>query len=249
MERTGVRVALGLDCSCQPPLPSQTKPDLVPPASRNNSNGKPAVLFDLDGTLIDSIGLINAAMEYAFDTRELRPSVAEWVAAIGTPLDGMLRRWATSDEDVIGLRARYREFQLAHHDAMTTAYPNTVETVVALHEAGHPLAVVTSKLEAGARRSLKFIGIEDRFQAVVGLDATTRHKPLPEPVWHALDRLGSAREHAFFVGDSTHDMHAGNAAGVKTVAALWGPYSRAELETSQPTYWAADISEVRALVV
>ena len=79
--------------------------------------------------------------------------------------------------------------------------------------------MVTSKLEEGARRSLKFIGVEECFQAVVGIDATVKHKPEPEPVWFALDRLGGVpRERAVFVGDSTHDMHAGNAAGVVTAA-------------------------------
>jgi pyrophosphatase PpaX len=207
-----------------------------------------AVLFDLDGTLIDSIGLLVASMEYAFEERELRPPVPEWIAAIGTPLDAMLRRWALSDDDVTTLRARYREFQLRKHDEMTRAYPGVVETVRTLHREGHALAIVTSKLEAGARRSLKYVGIEDCFTAVVGLDATTRHKPLPDPVHHALKLLRADAGHAFFVGDSTHDMHAGNAAGVATIAALWGPYSREQLSTASPTHWANDITEVRALV-
>lgn len=207
-----------------------------------------AVLFDLDGTLIDSIGLLVASMEYAFEARELRPPVPEWIAAIGTPLDAMLRRWALSDDDVHVLRARYREFQLEHHDTMTRAYPGVPEAVRALHDAGHPLAIVTSKLEAGARRSLRFVGIEECFTAVVGLDATERHKPLPDPVHHALGRLGARADTAFFVGDSTHDMHAGNAAGVHTVAALWGPYSREQLSSASPRHWANDITEVLAIV-
>lgn len=206
------------------------------------------MLFDLDGTLIDSIDLLVASMEYAFEEREMRPPVAEWISAIGTPLDAMLRRWATSDDDVVALRARYRAHQLEHHDRMTVAYPGAVEVVRGLRDAGHPLAIVTSKLELGARRSLKYIGIEDCFHAVVGLDATTRHKPLPEPVLFALGALGAPRETAFFVGDSTHDVNAGNAAGVNSVAALWGPYSRAQLETASPRYWARDLFEVRSLV-
>lgn len=214
---------------------------------RSRTHTPYAVLFDLDGTLIDSIALLIASMEYAFGDREHRPPVTDWVAAIGTPLDAMLRRWAVSDADVVQLRARYRTYQLEHHDAMTAAYPQVVEVVRALCDAGHPLAIVTSKLEAGARRSLAHIGIEDCFRAVVGIDATTRHKPLPEPVWHALDRLGVPRERALFVGDSTHDMHAGNAAGVATAAALWGPFSRAQLETARPQHWLTGMHEVTPL--
>ncbi len=207
-----------------------------------------AVLFDLDGTLVDSIGLLVASMEFAFDQRTHRPPVDEWVAMIGTPLDAMLAKWADGPEDVQALRARYREFQFANHDAMTHAYPGTVETVHALHAAGYPLAVVTSKLEVGARRSLKFVGIEECFSAVVGIDHTERHKPEPEPVWHALSLLGVPAERAVFIGDSTHDMHAGRAAGVVTAAALWGPYDRAQLSTAAPNHWLHGMREVVALV-
>ena len=208
-----------------------------------------AVLFDLDGTLIDSIDLLVASMEFAYGDRPHRPPVDEWIAAIGTPLDAMLRRWARDDADVLDLRARYREFQFANHDTMTTAYPGVVETVRALHAAGHPLAIVTSKLEIGARRSLGYVGIEDCFAAVVGMDATTVHKPRPEPVWHALKVVGDVPPaRAIFVGDSTHDMHAGNAAGVSTAAALWGPFSRSQLETANPGHWLSDITDLRAVV-
>ncbi len=208
-----------------------------------------ALLFDLDGTLIDSIDLLVASMQYAYEGREVRPPVAEWVAAIGTPLDAMLRRWARDDADVEGLRARYREFQLAHHDTMTRAYPGVVETVRALRDEGHALAVVTSKLAVGATRSLEFVGIADCFDAVVGLESTVRHKPAPEPVLHALERLGGiAPSQALFVGDSTHDMHAGRAAGVETAAATWGPFTREQLATAAPTYWLESFADVRRIV-
>jgi len=209
----------------------------------------PAILFDLDGTLVDSIDLLVQSMEYAFADRSRRPPVADWVAGIGTPLDTMLRSWAADEDDVRLLRGRYREHQMAHHDAMTRAYPGAVETVRALHAAGHPLGVVTSKLEFGARKSLKWIGVEDCFTAVVGIDATAKHKPEPEPVWYALDRLGGVPpQRAVFIGDSTHDMRAGRAAGVVTAAALWGPFSRAQLEAAQPDHWLRSFDDVDAVV-
>lgn len=210
---------------------------------------RPAILFDLDGTLIDSIDLLVTSMVYAFEGRDVQPPLDEWIAGIGTPLDAMLRTWARDEEDVLALRARYREYQFANHDAKTHAYPGAVDTVRALHAAGYPLAVVTSKLEYGARRSLKWIGLDDCFTAVVGIDATTKHKPEPEPVWRALALLGDIPPaEALFIGDSTHDMHAGNAAGVATAAALWGPFSRAQLETAHPRYWLNGFDDVRALV-
>ena len=210
---------------------------------------RPAILFDLDGTLIDSIDLLVTSMVYAFEGRDVQPPLEEWIAGIGRPLDAMLRTWARDEEDVLALRARYREYQFANHDAKTHAYPGAVDTVRALHAAGYPLAVVTSKLEYGARRSLKWIGVDDCFTAIVGIDATAKHKPEPEPVWHALALLGDIPPaEALFIGDSTHDMHAGNAAGVATAAALWGPFSRAQLETAHPRYWLNGFDDVRALV-
>jgi pyrophosphatase PpaX len=208
-----------------------------------------AVLFDLDGTLVDSIALLIASMEHAFAGRTRRPPVPEWVALIGTPLDAMLRPWAEDERDVQWLREKYREYQVANHDAMTAAYPGVVETLRALHAAGHPLGVVTSKMEAGARRSLKLIGVEELFGVVVGIDATEKHKPDPEPVWHALLKLGAvAPADAVFVGDSTHDMRAGNAAGVATAAALWGPFTREQLAITRPTHWLSSIGELGSLV-
>lgn len=207
-----------------------------------------AVLFDLDGTLVDSIDLLVASMEYAFADRTRRPPVDEWIQAIGTPLDAMLARWAEGSDDVQLLRARYREFQVANHDAMTQAYPGAVEAVRQLHAAGHPLAIVTSKLEAGARRSLRHVGIEDCFAAVVGIDATARHKPDPEPVRFALAQLGATPDRAIFIGDSTHDMRAGRSAGVRTGAALWGPYTRSLLEPTEPSHWLSQVGEVLPLV-
>lgn len=207
-----------------------------------------AVLFDLDGTLVDSIELLIASMEYSFEGRTRRPSVAEWVQLIGTPLDTMLANWAESADDVVALRARYREHQLLWHDSMVKLYPGMVDTVRALHAAGHPLGIVTSKMEYGARRALKLAGIESCFDVVVGIEQTTKHKPEPEPVWYALEKLGASRERAIFVGDSTHDMHAGRAAGVTTVAALWGPYTRAQLEDTKPDFWVKDFAELRRVV-
>jgi len=196
------------------------------------------VLFDLDGTLIDSIPLILSSMKAAFDGHPRPPPVAEWVALIGTPLDAMIRRWAVDEGDVERLKERYKVHQWAHHDAMVKAFPGVPELLDGLSARGVRMAVVTSKLEPSARRSLDFLGLTRHFELVVGLEATGRHKPDPAPVLHAIERLGARPEEAAFVGDSPHDVVAGNAAGVATVAALWGPFSREELARAGPRAWA-----------
>jgi len=203
-----------------------------------------AVLFDLDGTLIDSVPLIVASMQHAFAGRERAPSVKEWVALIGTPLEAMIRRWGEDEADVTLLRERYKEHQWANHDSMVRAFPGVPEVLEVLTGRGVRMAVVTSKLEPSARRSLEFLGLSRYFEAVVGLESTVRHKPDPEPVRFALARLDAVAEGAAFIGDSPHDVVAGNAAGVATVAALWGPFTRDELAVAHPRAWAAKASDL-----
>jgi pyrophosphatase PpaX len=202
------------------------------------------VLFDLDGTLIDSIPLLVASMRHAFEGHPNAPSVADWVALIGTPLDGMIRRWATDEADVARLKERYKTHQWANHDAMLRAFPGVPELLAALSARGVRMALVTSKLEPSARRSLEFLGLSRHFEAVVGIEATERHKPDPDPVRHALRLLGARPEEAAFVGDSPHDVEAGNAAGVATVATLWGPFTREQLVVARPRAWAERVEDV-----
>ncbi len=207
-----------------------------------------AVLFDLDGTLIDSVGLIIAAFLHAFEAFDGdRPGEAELVLGIGTPLVTQLSRYARSDAELTILRDRYRAFQIAHHDHMVRAFPGAVALVTQLRDRGVAVAIVTSKGEEFARRGLAVSGFDTLFELVVGVDSTVHHKPHPEPVLTALARLGVAAEHATFVGDSPHDVGAGNAAHVRTIGVTWGPFSRAQLEAAAPTVICDTMDELAAL--
>lgn len=214
------------------------------------ANARPlAVLFDLDGTLVDTIDLLLASVRHAFRERTERvPTEAEWIAGIGTPLVSQLRPFAADDADLALLVEGYREYQREHHDRMTRCYDRAVEVVSALRERGHPTGVVTSKGSEIARRSLAYVGLLPLMDVVVGADSTARHKPDPEPVRFALARLGYPPSAALFVGDSPHDVVAGNSAGVATAAALWGPFSRDVLERARPTHWLEDIAGLPSLV-
>jgi pyrophosphatase PpaX len=219
------------------------------PAPAHSDPRLPTILFDLDGTLIDSIELILKSARFAFEKlARVAPTDEEWMAGIGIPLMTMLRRYACDETDCVALLAGYREYQMANHDRLTRCYAGTVETVKELHARGHSLGVVTSKSEYLAYRALALVGLARYMDTVVGVDSSTRHKPDPEPVRIALHRLDCRPEHALYVGDSVFDVLAGNAAGVQTAAALWGAAGRADLEPGKPNVYLASISDLPALV-
>jgi len=204
-----------------------------------------AVLFDLDGTLIDSIELILNSARYAFRDRDgYVPSDAEWLTGVGIPLVNMFRRYATDEAEVDALIGKYREYQLEHHDRLVRCYDAVVETVDHIRAAGHPVAIVTSKTGWLAKRGLDHVGLGPHFDVIIGCDSCQRHKPDPEPVHVALDRLSYRPDEAVFVGDSVHDIQAGRAAGVTTIAALWGPFTREDLAASQPHHFVQRMADL-----
>ncbi|MGQ0702435.1 MAG: HAD-IA family hydrolase [Gemmatimonadales bacterium] len=207
------------------------------------------VLFDLDGTLIDSIRLILDSYHHTVAAHGLPPaSDADWLAGLGTPLWVQFRRCTDDAQEIERLVATYREYNLANHDAMVTAYPGVVEMVCAIREAGLRTGVVTSKTRLGALRGLRHVGIEHAIELVIGADEVANPKPHPEPIQVALSRLAEPAARAIYIGDSIHDMASGRAAGVATGAALWGPFAREHLEASSPDHWLAAPGDVLRLL-
>jgi len=206
-------------------------------------------LFDLDGTLIDSIELILNSARHAFRKLDRPcPPDEEWLSGVGIPLATVFGRYARDDADLRALTAGYREYQLANHDRLVVCYDAVAETLRDLVARGHQIGVVTSKSDALAMRGLAHVRIAHLIDTIVGCDSSTRHKPDPEPVRLALHRLGRGPQDAVFVGDSVHDMAAGNAAGVVTIGALWGPFTRDDLAPSSPTHCLERIADLPALL-
>jgi pyrophosphatase PpaX len=206
-----------------------------------------AVLFDLDGTLVDTVGLILASVRHAFAGRP-GPTDAEWIAGIGQPLRVQLRAFARDEEDVEALLARYRDHQRAHHDAQTRRFDGAAEVLATIRAEGRSIGVVTAKLADTADRALRHVGLAPLVDVVVGADSCARHKPDPEPVRLALARLGRAPGEAVFVGDSPHDVAAGNAAGVVTVGALWGACTREALAAAAASHLLERLADLPALL-
>ena len=208
----------------------------------------PVILFDLDGTLIDSLELLIEAMQHAFASREgPAPTVEEWVSSIGRPLRWQFGQYA-GEEEVQSLVQSYRTYQLEHHDRLTRLYEGIHDVVVRLHEAGHRLGVVTSKGDQLANHSLAHVGLSPYLDIVVGMDATERHKPEPEPILFAIERLGVAAGDAVYVGDSTYDVMAANAAGVTSIGVTWGAASHQALRDVNASHLVGSPAELEALI-
>ncbi len=207
-----------------------------------------AVLFDLDGTLIDTIGLLLECARHTFEGRTPAPTDEEWIAGIGTPLRKQFAAYTTSDDEIEELTQRYRAFQRQHHDRLTTAFPGVLDVLDELEARGHPMGIVTSKSNEMMDRGLEWVGIMRHMKTRIGMDNAERHKPDPHPVQVALEELGYEPHEAIFLGDSPHDIASGNAAGVTSVAALWGPFTREQLEPYHPDEYLQSILELPSLI-
>jgi pyrophosphatase PpaX len=207
------------------------------------------VLFDLDGTLIDSVRLILDSYHHTLATHGLPPrSDEEWLAGVGTPLTVQFATWRDDPETLQALIATYREYNLKHHDRMVTVYPGVVEVVRALKADGVATGLVTSKNRAGALRGLTLVQLEALMDVLVCADEVENPKPHPEPVEKAVRLLSADPRATVAGGDSVHDVLLGRAAGVRTAAVLWGPFGRAHLEGAQPDYWLERPEELLTLV-
>ena len=218
---------------------------------------KPLILFDLDGTLIDTTELILQSFAHAFDAHlpGRLPTRADLVSTFGRSLPAALLELAVlngvADPERLAdeMLATYREFQRHHHDTLIQPFDGIAEMLDALDSRGYRLGVVTSKMQHFARRGMRIFDLEKYFDVAVFHDDVTRHKPDPEPLLEAARRAGADPREAFYIGDSIHDVVAGRAAGMTTVAVLWGPFEREVLEAVTPHYLVREPAELLGLLL
>jgi pyrophosphatase PpaX len=205
-------------------------------------------LFDLDGTLIDSVELILSSYRHTLSVhRGEVPPDDVWLQGLGTPLSVQFRHFTDDPDEINAMVATYREHNHLNHDAMVQPYDGVDHALAVINGRAKGMAVVTSKMQAGTQRGLRHCGLENYFSTIVASDDVEHPKPHREPVDRAVELLGAKRTKTVFVGDSPHDLTAGRAAGVSTAAALWGPFSRALLESCEPDFWLAHPGEIANL--
>jgi pyrophosphatase PpaX len=207
------------------------------------------MLFDLDGTLIDSVRLILDSYHHTLKTHGFPArSDEEWLRGVGTPLRVQFAKWADDPQVLEALITTYREYNLTHHDRMVSVYPGVVDAVRTIKPLGVRTGLVTSKNRQGALRGLALVRLEALMDVLVCADEVDNPKPHPEPVEKAVTLLGADPATTVYVGDSIHDMQSGRAAGVLTAAVLWGPFGRSHLEGARPDYWLERPEELVELV-
>lgn len=214
-------------------------------------DGIQGVLFDADGTLIDTHDIILSSMRYTInDVLGKNATDAELMAGVGTPLYDQMLDFAEGD---VALAQRlvqtYRDHNDTVHDTGIRAFGDAVDALGRLAAAGIPLGVVTSKRHAMAARGLRLCGVEDFFEVLIGSDDFPEHKPAPGPILHACRLMKLDSLNCVYVGDSPFDIQAGNAAGCRTVAALWGMFSPAVLRRENPTISRDSLSQTAKWVL
>ncbi|MBM3531899.1 MAG: phosphoglycolate phosphatase [Alphaproteobacteria bacterium] len=193
-----------------------------------------AVVFDLDGTLIDSgpdlARLLNKVLaehgRSAVDPIRVRGFVGDGVAKL---VERGFAATGSADIDTCRIAtSRFLDCYEAEPAALTLPYPGVVATLTRLRDEGRRLAVCTNKAERVTHAVLRVLGLDGFFDAVIGGDTLAARKPDPAPLRAAIERLGVGPDEAIMVGDNEHDAATARAAGIPCVLVTYG-YARAPL--------------------
>ncbi|MED4204548.1 pyrophosphatase PpaX [Neobacillus mesonae] len=205
------------------------------------------LLFDLDGTLIDTNELIIATylhtLEKYYPGKYGREDVLPFMGPTLHEAFG-----SVDPERVEEMVAEYRAFNLSQHDVLVREFPGVYETIKTLKEKGYKLAIVTTKREDVAIKGLRLMKLDAFFDVVVAMDHVEKVKPDPEPLLKALEQLESTPSEAIMVGDNYHDILGGKNAGTLTAAVAWSLKGRDFLAKYEPDYILAEMPDLLTIL-
>lgn len=201
------------------------------------------LLFDLDGTLINTNELIIQSflhtLEKYFPNKYTREDT---YAFIGPSLhDTFVKMDETKVEEMIEV---YRKFNHEQHDALVTEFEGVFETIEQLHKKGYKLGIVTTKVRSTVEMGLKLTKLDQFFDCIITLDDVKKAKPDPEPIYKALKLLDAKAEEAMMIGDNYHDILAGKNAGTKTAGVAWALKGADYLKQFHPDYMLDTMSDL-----
>lgn len=207
-----------------------------------------AVLFDLDGTIIDTNQLIIETVQYVMRKNYGKTLPLDLVIAnMGRPLEDQFQTF-TGEEEVAELIADYRKFNYDAHDEFVKPFPHVVEVLTELKSRGIRTGAVTTKMRASSIRSLEFCGLDKLLDTLVTVDDVEHPKPHPEPVLKAIEELQVDADRTIMVGDSPYDIQAAQAAGASSVAVGWSMRGEDVLKTYDPHFVIHDMKEILPIV-
>ncbi|MFX3632466.1 MAG: pyrophosphatase PpaX [Candidatus Pristimantibacillus sp.] len=204
------------------------------------------MLFDLDGTIMDTNELIiRSFLESLEGFVPAEFSREHIIPNMGLTLSAQMKIFSGLEE-VAHLEAAYRKVNLRLHDEFVKSFPHVNEVIKNLHEQGIRIGVVTTKMRLTTERGLKFVGLYDYIDAIVTIDDVTNPKPHPEPVRMAMEQLGADPASTIMVGDSIVDIESAEAAGAVSVGVAWSLKGAQKLRESGAQYVIDDMRELYA---
>lgn len=206
-----------------------------------------AIIFDLDGTLLNTDLLIQKSFDHVF--AKYKPgyilSHEEHLSFLGPTLKATFERYfpATMTQELIDY---YRAYNHAHHSDYVTIYPTVKETLKTLKSKGYPLGVVTTKYSQAAYIGLDLFDMTDDFDVVIGMDQVENVKPDPEGIFKALEMTKCQK--AVYVGDNVSDIMAGKNAQAYTIGVKWTPKGTQDMERLHPDLMIDQMDEIIAFI-
>jgi len=210
------------------------------------------ILFDFDGTLANSGATVALATQAAFRDLSLpEPSHDTIAYYMGIPIETSFKAMAPEHDFTTAeydrLLSSFRENAQSLERTQVTLFPDISAVLTHLKQAGRQLFIVTSKPTHTLNRNLKRLNIAHFFTDCIGSDQVTHYKPAPDGILILLDRYHLDPKQTVMVGDATHDLQMGKAAGVKTAAVTWGAHTTAALQSENPDWLCQTALELTQL--
>jgi len=206
-----------------------------------------AVLFDIDGTLLNTAELIYQAFEHSLKTHGHKVLSREKMAmTIGKSLEDCYLDFAP-EGDINLLSKTHNEFQLKNPQ-LAEVFPDTLQTLEKLKSLGYKMVGITNRWKSSGVLSIKHTGLDKYLEFVLYRDDVKKLKPDPEPIKKALKTLGFKKEGAVMVGDSEIDVLCGKNAGVKTIGVTFG-FGGEHIKNFSPDFIIDELSELSEILL
>jgi pyrophosphatase PpaX len=206
------------------------------------------VLFDLDGTIVDTNELIIQSFLHALEGKTPEPITREFLSInMGRPLIDQMKRF-TGKEEVDDVIQIYREYHVLKHDELVAEFSNVSEVLEKLYASGVTMGVVTSKIRHTTDMSLKLYGLDKYMSVIVTIEDVKHPKPHAEPVQQALELLKADPARTLMVGDSHYDIVSGQGAGVRTAGVAWSLKDEEFLRSYKPDFMLHDMRDLLDIV-